>query len=112
MPLFAEHARLKDHVTSMDGGLEAKIQEGFVFPSFFLFPFTFHHVCLVKRRSSALFASKTTPLPASSPPHHPDPYPTCFPSLPFHSVASLHPKQCIIYIIHLIHNMSETDISP
>lgn len=32
----AEHARLKDHVTSMDGGLEAKIQEGFVSP----FPFT------------------------------------------------------------------------
>ncbi|KAF4625390.1 hypothetical protein G7Y89_g12777 [Cudoniella acicularis] len=27
-----EHARLKEHVASMDGGLEAKINEGFVFP--------------------------------------------------------------------------------
>jgi hypothetical protein len=28
--IFAEHARLKEHVTSMTGGLEAKINEGFV----------------------------------------------------------------------------------
>lgn len=27
-----EHARLKDHVSTMNGGLEAKIQEGFVTP--------------------------------------------------------------------------------
>jgi hypothetical protein len=26
----AEHARLKDHVAGMDGGLEAKIHEGYV----------------------------------------------------------------------------------
>lgn len=30
-----EHARLKDHVASMNGGLEAKIHEGFVHPTFF-----------------------------------------------------------------------------
>ena len=29
-PFYIEHARLKDHVASMSGGLEAKINEGFV----------------------------------------------------------------------------------
>jgi hypothetical protein len=28
-----EHARLKDHIATMDGGLEAKIHEGFVTPA-------------------------------------------------------------------------------
>lgn len=31
--LAAEHARLKDHVASMNGGLEAKINEGSVLRS-------------------------------------------------------------------------------
>lgn len=30
--ISTEHARLKDHIASMTGGLEAKINEGFVFP--------------------------------------------------------------------------------
>jgi ATP-binding cassette, subfamily C (CFTR/MRP), member 1 len=38
MNQIVEHARLKDHISSMNGGLEAKIHEGFVFfyfhPSF------------------------------------------------------------------------------
>jgi hypothetical protein len=63
MPLFAEHARLKDHVASMDGGLETKIQEGFVFPlphhpffaTFHISPITSHHVSdAMQRRSSTL----------------------------------------------------------
>lgn len=35
--LCTEHARLKDHVASMTGGLEAKINEGFVFLKLFKF---------------------------------------------------------------------------
>jgi ATP-binding cassette subfamily C (CFTR/MRP) protein 1 len=33
-----DHARLKDHVASMDGGLEAKIHEG---GKSFCFPFSY-----------------------------------------------------------------------
>ena len=36
--ISTEHARLKDHVASMTGGLEAKINEGFVLPRFSPFP--------------------------------------------------------------------------
>lgn len=35
LTISLEHARLKDHVASMNGGLEAKIHEGFVLPTFF-----------------------------------------------------------------------------
>lgn len=37
-----DHARLKDHVAGMEGGLEAKINEGGKSFTFSFFPFTFH----------------------------------------------------------------------
>lgn len=37
---ITEHARLKDHVSGMDGGLEAKVHEGYVCTLFTL-PRTF-----------------------------------------------------------------------
>jgi len=49
-----EHARLKDHVASMDGGLEAKIQEGFVSPFPYRPLFLYQPPHLPPRLSTAL----------------------------------------------------------
>jgi hypothetical protein len=50
---LAEHARLKDHVASMTGGLEAKINEGFVSPPFL------RSRCLILSRSRSPYLYPT-----------------------------------------------------
>lgn len=64
--LCVEHARLKDHVSSMTGGLEAKINEGFV-TFFFLFSnfcTTFHRLSAQhENKIASAFAHRISPNP-------------------------------------------------